>query len=486
MKKALRPVIRRIRSQRGLTGLCAGLTAALALCVGVVGLSFLFPMEKRNVYLLICASALPLGAAAGWFRPVSLLQAARRADACGLHERAQTALALSGRQDEMAALQRRDALRALGEMDVRRSMPLRAPVRALLAAGGCGLVLLALLFAPNPQDQTLQKQAQFRQKMEKPAQSIEKAAEALDEAVLGEKETKELRRLLGDLAREVRQSRDSREALTALSQGQQRLEKQMNDSRNAAVDALGQAGLNGVAEAMAEGGESLEEALREAVENTDDETLAGQLSDAAQAAGTNAAAASALQAAARSAKQGSAAQAAQALGQLSASGLSDGRLAAAIQSAKALAGGAGQSQAMSQGQGQGQSAGSGAGQGQNTGGGAGQGSTNQDMSGSGQNGGGHGGGGNPAQYKLGQYEAIYDPTRLGDGGEISQSTGKVDENAQVSEMTLGPGLGSTDGSVPYDQVVGDYRSAAVQRAQEAALPGYAQQWVNDYFSALTE
>ena len=141
---------------------------------------------------------------------------------------------------------------------------------------------------------------------------------------------------------------------------------------------------------------------------------------------------------------------------------------------------------MSQGQGQGQSAGSGAGQGQNTGGGAGQGSTNQDMSGSGQNGGGHGGGGNPAQYKLGQYEAIYDPTRLGDGGEISQSTGKVDENAQVSEMTLGPGLGSTDGSVPYDQVVGDYRSSAVQRAQEAALPGYAQQWVNDYFSALTE
>ena len=101
----------------------------------------------------------------------------------------------------MAALQRRDALRALGEMDVRRSMPLRAPLRTLLAAGGCGLVLLALLFAPNPQDQTLQKQAQFRQRMEKPAQSIEKAAQELDEAVLGEKETKKLRRLLGDLAR---------------------------------------------------------------------------------------------------------------------------------------------------------------------------------------------------------------------------------------------------------------------------------------------
>ena len=62
----------------------------------------------------------------------------------------------------------------------------------------------------------------------------------------------------------------------------------------------------------------------------------------------------------------------------------------------------------------------------------------------------------------------------------------MDENAQRSELTLSPGLGNTSGSVPYDQVVGEYQTAAVQRAQEAALPGYAQQWVADYFSALTE
>ena len=113
--------------------------------------------------------------------------------------------------------------------------------------------------------------------------------------------------------------------------------------------------------------------------------------------------------------------------------------------------------------------------------------TNQDMGGAG--GGSQSGGQTgrqPGTYRLGEYEAIYDPTRLGDGGQISQSTGKVNEDTQTGEITLGPGLGDASGSVPYDQVVGAYQAAAVQRAQEAALPGYAQQWVADYFSALTE
>ena len=67
-----------------------------------------------------------------------------------------------------------------------------------------------------------------------------------------------------------------------------------------------------------------------------------------------------------------------------------------------------------------------------------------------------------AQYKTGQYESIYDPTRLGDGGEISQSTGKVTQNGEHTQLQLTPGLGNTQGSVPYDQVAGEYRDAAVQ------------------------
>lgn len=478
MRKALRPVRRRIRVRQGVLGLCWGLLAALALAAVLLGLSFILPLEDRNAYLLACAAALPLGAGIGLLWPVSVSQAARSADACGLKERVQTALALEGRQDEMAGLQREDALKALAGLDVRRALSLRVPKKILFAAAGCAIAALTLLFAPNPQDQVLQRRAQFRQKMEKPAQAIEKAVDQLDEAALGEKETAELRKLLGDLARELRRADAPREALTALGQGQQRLEKRMNESRSAAMDALGQAGLDSLARSMAEGGQTLEDALREAAGSMGEEALTQQLNEAAETANQTAAAA-ALQAAAGAMSQGNAAQAAQALGQLSASGLNGGQVAAALQSAKAMAGGTGQ------GQGQGQGSGSGTGKGTGSGGGAGQGSTNQDMSGSGS-GGGSGGGQSPAQYRLGQYEAIYDPTRLGDGGKISQSTGKVNEDAQISEMTLGPGLGDASGSVPYDQVVGEYQAAAVQRAQEADLPGYARQWVADYFIALTE
>ena len=62
----------------------------------------------------------------------------------------------------------------------------------------------------------------------------------------------------------------------------------------------------------------------------------------------------------------------------------------------------------------------------------------------------------------------------------------MDPDAQLSEMTLGPGLGDASGDVPYDQVVAEYQAAAARQAQEAALPDYARQWVTDYFTALTE
>lgn len=488
MKKALRLVIRRVRVQQGLTGLCWGLLAALALGGSVMFASFLLPMARRSVFLLLCSAALPLGGLIGLLWPVSTAQAARIADGCGLRERTQTALALIDRQDEMARLQRADALKALESLDLRAALPLRMPIRPLLIAAGCAAVTLTLFLIPNPQDAVLRRQAQFAQKMEKPAQAIEKAADQLNEAQLGEKTAQELRRLMGDLARQVREAREPREALSALSQGQQRLERQLADSRKAASEALGQAGMDSLAQAVESAdAQTMEQAME--AESGDAAELADQLDTAAQST-ANAAASAALQAAAAALRSGSAAKAAQALGQLSAASLGQGQLAAALQSAKALAGGSGQGQGQGSGEskgngdGNGNGGGNGSGQGKGSGG-AGQGSTNQDMSGRGGASSGSGGS-RPAGYKLGQYEAIYDPTRLGDGGEITQSTGKVDENAQVSELTLTPGLGDASGFVPYDQVVGDYQSAAVQRAQEAALPGYAQQWVADYFTALTE
>ena len=472
MKKALMPIRWRIRLQQGLTGLCWGLMAQMICALLLLLLSFFIPLEDRNGWMLYSLAFPFLGLFLGMLWPVSCLQAAQKADACGLQERVQTAWSLQDRSDDMARLQRHDAISHLKTM---RPMPLRVPAKPLIAAGACLAAALILFFVPNPQDAVLRQRADLRQKLEKPAVALEKAADKLEHSVLDKKTVQELRKLLGDLARQTRQARDEREALTAISQSQQRMEKLLRDARNAAAEALGQAGLDALAEALEAGDLS---AMQQAMENMDSDAL-----NQASQNSANAAAASALQAAAQSLAAGNAAQAAQALGQLSAQGAAS----AAMQSAKSAAlGGQGQGKGQGQGQGQGGN-GQGQGQGQGTGGGAGQGSTNEDM-GAGGSGGKQSAsaGGREGRYHLGEYEQIYDPTRLGDGGEISQSTGKVDENAQMSELSLSPGLGNTAGSVSYDQVVGEYQAAAVQRAQEAALPGYAQQWVADYFSALTE
>ena len=168
-------------------------------------------------------------------------------------------------------------------------------------------------------------------------------------------------------------------------------------------------------------------------------------------------------------------------------------MSAALQSAKTAVSGAGQSAAAQggakgdgSGKGQGAGQGSGNGQGKGSGTGAGKGSTNEDAGYSQSNGAQRQAGSGMAQYKTGQYESIYDPTRLGDGGEISQSTGKVTQNGEHTQLQLTPGLGNTQGSVPYDQVAGEYRDAAVQSAQQDNLPDYARQWVNDYFTALLD
>lgn len=132
------------------------------------------------------------------------------------------------------------------------------------------------------------------------------------------------------------------------------------------------------------------------------------------------------------------------------------------------------------GSGRGQSPGAGAG------GGAGMGSTNSDggysegLSESGQQ---LGSGG--FADRIGAYERIYDPTRLGDGGEVSHVQGEEHEG-ENQQIQLGAGMGDLNGTVPYNQVVGEYSEAAAQAMRRSALPASLQDWVQRYFNALID
>lgn len=96
----------------------------------------------------------------------------------------------------------------------------------------------------------------------------------------------------------------------------------------------------------------------------------------------------------------------------------------------------------------------------------------------GQNGGGIGTGSNGIEH-------IYDPDRLGDGGEIShvpgQNTGKGD-----NEQNENSGIGNLDGYIPYKQVIGQYESEAINSVERRALPKSIEAIVREYFASLDD
>ncbi|NLG25329.1 MAG: hypothetical protein GX558_08225, partial [Clostridiales bacterium] len=174
-----------------------------------------------------------------------------------------------------------------------------------------------------------------------------------------------------------------------------------------------------------------------------------------------------------------------------ASSASASTLNALVASARAaLGGGMGNASAQGSGQGSGNAAGGGAGLGgqgqQGFGSGAGMGHTTRDAGyaeGSARRT-GTGGAGAPVD-KTGVYQSIYDPTRLGDGGEISQSTGGVGEG-DVARADLAPGLGQAGDAVPYAQNAYQYARSAANAAGAPGVPDDVRDRVNRYFDALID
>lgn len=500
VQSGLRAVFARMRMQKavrwGSFGLAVGAVLALLLHLA----SFFWPLEHTFPYsagaILGCGV---LGVLMALVWPISPKQAAKQADACGLEARIQTALELqSAPQTPMTELQKSDALTALRDMRVKETMPLRPHRPSLMTALVCAALMVAALFVPNPQSEVLRAKAGFRQEMQKQAKLLEEGAAKLDTAE--DAAAQETRKLLGDLARELRTSDEPRQALQAIDQTEREMTKLMQNEQAAMRNALSQSGLDALSSAMEQ---QDEETMRTALENEDKDALAAALSQAAEnmeeSPGAEAlkAAANAISAgkpqdaltalnAAATASTGSAAQGSALLqaAQMGAARASQS-LAASTQGnagqVMAALGALGQSRS---GSGSGQGAGSG-GSGQGAGNGAGQGTTNLDAGYTNNQSSSSQGGGAPPQEKLAEYEAIYDPTRLGGDGEVAQERGSIGEG-ETSELTISGGVGSINESVPYPDVALEYQEAAVQSVQNADLPAYVQKWVENYFQSLLE
>ena len=493
VQKALRPVALRMRWQRALRfgcfALAGGSFAALLFC----GASFLWPIASPWRYGLgMVGASGSLGLLVGWLWPVFAMEAAKQADKCGLKARIQTALELAQKPETpMITLQKSDALLALQGMRIKESMPLRGHRPALLAAMACICLGTVLTFVPNPQNRVLEARASFRQEMAKQAERIDKGAEAMAEN--HDRTAPETRKLLGELAERLRSAAEPRQALEAIDQTARRMEQLRQNETNTIQQALSQGGMEALAEALKR---EDEQAVQEEIARQGTEALSKALSEIAQA---SAGSANALQSAASALSAGNAPQAAQALMQaMAASSQSISQGNALLQMAQLAAAQAGQplgvgspamaAQAMAALGAQGQG---GTGQGVSSaqigmaGGGAGLGSTNQDMGYQSSAGAATGGGGRAPQEKIGEYEAIYDPTRLGGTGEVKQERGLMGEG-DISEVTVGGTGSGLEEAVPYAQVALEYREAAVQSVENANLPSYVQKWVENYFQSLLE
>jgi hypothetical protein len=144
-------------------------------------------------------------------------------------------------------------------------------------------------------------------------------------------------------------------------------------------------------------------------------------------------------------------------------------------------GGSSGSNAGGQGGNQGSGQGSNQGSGQGSGDGAGDGSTNM-ASGYQQEGPG-GAGREPGKESLGEYEEIYVPVRMEDGGDVSHVPGRENESGQSRWYSTG--LPVEKGSViPYNSVFSDYKKDAFYRIEQAGIPPGMKDIVREYFSSL--
>lgn len=479
--RALRPVKNRIRFGRAVRGAAAGFAAGCAAALIVTMVSVFVPVPDR----WIAAAALPeagalLGALAVALRPVKDREAARAADACGLRERAVTALEAAHRPpaDEKTAgmleAQRLDALEHLRALDPKQ-IRFRAPVRQL----ACGAALLALCAAVFliPGD-GVRKAAAQKQLGEKTAAMAERigALAAEEEAGRSEKEKAELRKLTEELKRELRDSRDDVDAMVALDKAETRLEQirrrdagnvlqELADAmRNAGMDAAAEAVESGNARSMAAAAAELDaDALREAAQGLEGEAkeLAEQMAEAM--------------------KQGNLTEAQM---QAFLSAAQQSPMMQALTGMKAAMSGGSPQNANMNGDMNGNGAGSGNSREGQNGGGAGTGSTNEEQQGGGQQS-GSGGGNRPPEYKEAKYERIYDPEKAETASrDVTTEQNRLGEDSV--QIETGPGKGTLEGSVPYGDVIGEYAEAETQAADSARLTQEQKQWVDEYFRRLTE
>ena len=459
LREAIRPVKARLKRNRFVCGAAWGLAAGFAAALLMRIVTLFVPLADKWLWPALTVPAFTaLFAAGNALRPVNGRTAAEAADRCGLKERAVTALENSGDDSEISLLQRRDACRALREMDPKLIRP-KGWKRPLAAALCCCVALTGLLMIRTQPDRTAEKEKALKKTIEDGIREIDLAAQA-DEENLTEEKKRELRKLTGDLKKDLADSRDEADALAALDRAEQRLEKMQGKTAGEAA-AESSAGSANEAREGSDGGDG-QNAGQPGSSTPSGEGRAAEKTDGT---GKNAAKTSAAVKALKTAVNPSLKN-------------QNGRAASTAQ-------GNGNQTGENQNGGQNGPAAGNSNNGHQNGNGAGTGSTNLEQNGGGKSPGGHAAGDRAPEMKQEKYETIYDPERAEKArrDEMTNQNRLGDEEAEQAET--GPGKGKAGGNVPWGSVFREYAETEARSAERGNLTAEERQWVDEYYRILT-
>ncbi|MEA4849523.1 MAG: hypothetical protein VB106_20020 [Clostridiaceae bacterium] len=518
--KELIKIIRRIRDRLHaasiINNMILGLAAALCLGIGVVISSRFVPVY--NVYLTILKISAGTVLAAflySAFRTPRNAYAALKADSMGLQERTVTALELVGNQSDFAVLEKNDALVHLKDMDYKKKIPLKPNKRYLLIC----LILTAALalsgFIPNPMAGRAEELHKIKEKITEQQKKADKLAEKVkNNPKLSEEQKKELEKKLAELKQELSTAKDEKEINKALGRAEKKLEyikdkygsgedlKKITEvlSKNEMTKALADMIKNGDEKAFKENIKKMAEDLKK-LSAEEKQKLAEELSKLAQEIKNNPELSGAFAGLAEklaSGELGDVSRELSELGQSISELMEDESIRNAISELEKELGAANAGQDGGGHQGQGNTPGGNGQQGQgNQPGGSGQGAGQGSGAGSGTNMGNEGQTPIPpgnsgiskkdgSVKKDGEYEKIFTPQTLGGEGEASNLSGKKGTGGTVEQVITDKSQTVRGTSVPYDQIIGQYKDKAMESMNTSDIPPGMKDMVKEYFTSLEE
>ncbi|GCE27802.1 hypothetical protein KDA_32860 [Dictyobacter alpinus] len=284
LQSVLVPWRRRIWTQKvffwGITGLIVGL--GLACLVLVV--ARLIPWAQAPYWALGLGIAFPLIgiALALWLRPTLTATAQRIDQRLELHDRIGTAWELRDKTSVLAGLQRRDALKKLQAHTPARSISLRLQRATTITLVVLLLLLIPLIFAPNPMTAILKQQAALQTQLAKQVTNIEKLKQVIaKEPSISQDQKQKIDQVLHNLQAKLQQAKNPTEAQQALSEAQAKLDQLRNPqaaNRNQARSSAG--------DALKSSSNANAKATGDALKNNDSKSLQKALQDLAKQANT--------------------------------------------------------------------------------------------------------------------------------------------------------------------------------------------------------